>query len=85
MSRAADAMLARVRAAGRILIPTHINVDGDSLGSVLGLSRALRAAGKEIVAVVSDGQLPHSLQFLMGEDAPLLYAASRCRRPTSRS
>jgi phosphoesterase RecJ-like protein len=74
LAAVADAMLARVRAAGRILLPTHVNVDGDSLGSVLGLSRALRAAGKEVVAVISDGQVPPHLQFLLAGDAPLLYA-----------
>jgi phosphoesterase RecJ-like protein len=70
----ADAMLARVRAAQRVLIPTHINVDGDSLGSVLGLSRALVSLGKDIVAIISDGQVPHHLQFLMAAaGAPLRY------------
>ena len=60
----ADAMLARVRSAARILMPTHVNVDGHSLASVLSLSRALTGMGKEVVAVLSDGQAPPGLRWL---------------------
>lgn len=73
LAATADAMLARVRAAARIFIPTHINVDGDSLASVLALSQALTGMGKEVVAIVSDGQVPHLLRFLCGPDAPVAY------------
>jgi phosphoesterase RecJ-like protein len=60
----ADALIQRLQAARRILLPTHINVDGDSLGSVIGLARALRATGREALPVLSDGQTPHMLAFL---------------------
>jgi phosphoesterase RecJ-like protein len=70
----AEAMLARVKAAQRILIPTHINVDGDSLASVLALSRTLRGMGKEVVAIISDGHVPHMLQFLVSADGPVAYS-----------
>ena len=71
----AAAMLDRVRAARSILLPTHINVDGDSLSSVLALSHVLRAMGKEVIAVVTDGHLPYSLRWLHDErNGPLLYS-----------
>jgi phosphoesterase RecJ-like protein len=69
----AAAMLERLRAATGILIPTHINVDGDTLASVLALSRALSGLGKAVVPVVSDGKVPHALQFLCAADSPILY------------
>ena len=39
------AAAAELRKAGRILITTHINPDGDAIGSALGLMHILRAAG----------------------------------------
>lgn len=70
---AADAMLSRLHAAAAVLVPTHINPDGDSLASVLALSRALTTLGVATVPIVSDGQVPPTLQFLLRDDAPLLY------------
>jgi len=49
------AAAAELRQAGRILITTHINPDGDAIGSALGLMHILRAAGKEAVAAAQDG------------------------------
>ena len=41
-------LVARLRAAKRPCITTHFKPDGDALGSVLALSRALRALGAEV-------------------------------------
>jgi len=41
-----DAARASLAAAGRVLAITHINPDGDAIGSLLGFGLALRAAGK---------------------------------------
>jgi len=38
----------RVAAAGRILLTSHSNPDGDAIGSELGLMRALRSQGKRV-------------------------------------
>lgn len=46
---------------GPIVVLTHENPDGDALGSVLGLTRALRQLGREVHAPM---QLPRYLQFL---------------------
>ncbi|MFO7322611.1 MAG: bifunctional oligoribonuclease/PAP phosphatase NrnA [Chloroflexota bacterium] len=56
--------------AGTILLVTHIDPDGDAIGSLLGLANALRARGKTVDAVV-DGGVPASLQFLPGAETVL--------------
>ncbi|WP_189643811.1 DHH family phosphoesterase [Deinococcus piscis] len=46
---------------GPIVVLAHENPDGDALGSVLGLTRALRQLGREVYAPMT---LPRYLQFL---------------------
>lgn len=46
---------------GPIVVLAHENPDGDALGSVLGLSRALRALGKTVIPVMD---VPRYLRFL---------------------
>lgn len=46
---------------GPFVILGHENPDGDALGSVLGLSRALRSIGKQVLAPM---RIPRYLQFL---------------------
>lgn len=46
-----------------ILILTHINPDGDALGSSLALVLALRKLGKDVVAACQDA-VPSALKFL---------------------
>lgn len=58
---------ALVRGADRILIVTHIGPDGDAIGSMLGLARALEVAGKQVVTAV-DGGVPADLQFIPGAE-----------------
>ena len=38
--------------ARRVLVLTHVNPDGDAIGSLLGLAHALRRLGKEVTAAV---------------------------------
>ncbi|GGI73465.1 DHH family phosphoesterase [Deinococcus wulumuqiensis] len=54
----ADALLAHT---GPIVVLSHENPDGDALGSVLGLTRALRTLGKTVLAPMT---VPRYLQFL---------------------
>src|SRR5690606_6269316 len=56
-----------VVAAARIGIVTHIQPDGDAIGTTLGLANALRAAGKQVDVAV-DGGVPSYLRFLPGAD-----------------
>ncbi len=53
---------------GRILVISHIDPDGDAVGSVLGLYHFLRLLGKEVDAVIKDPP-PQYLDFLPGLEA----------------
>lgn len=46
-------LAARLRAARRPFVTTHFKPDGDALGSVLALSRAMRSLGAEVDAAVA--------------------------------
>ncbi|WP_261664056.1 DHH family phosphoesterase [Deinococcus sp. Marseille-Q6407] len=50
--------------SGPVVVLSHENPDGDALGSVLGLTRALRQLGREVCAPMT---LPRYLQFLPEE------------------
>ncbi|MFB3066316.1 MAG: bifunctional oligoribonuclease/PAP phosphatase NrnA [Planctomycetota bacterium] len=62
----ADALQA-VRAARRIVIASHIPMDGDGLGTGLALMRALRPS-KDAVHLVTPGYVPRVYTFLAGYD-----------------
>jgi bifunctional oligoribonuclease and PAP phosphatase NrnA len=47
--------------SGPIVIAAHVDPDGDAIGSVLGLSRALETLGKNVIPV---GVVPRYLEFL---------------------
>ncbi|MCB9457237.1 MAG: bifunctional oligoribonuclease/PAP phosphatase NrnA [Anaerolineaceae bacterium] len=54
-----------LKQAESILIVTHVNPDGDAIGSLLGLANAVREMGKKVTTVV-DGGTPDYLNFLPG-------------------
>jgi bifunctional oligoribonuclease and PAP phosphatase NrnA len=54
--------------AESILFFLHVSPDGDSIGSTLGMIRALRTAGKQCIAVGVD-PVPRIYQFLAGWDS----------------
>ena len=62
--RAASRMIAE---AQRILFFMHVQPDGDSIGSTLGMIRALRQMGKEAIMVGVD-PIPPMFHFLPGWD-----------------
>lgn len=47
---------------------SHINPDGDSIGSLLAMGEALRAAGKKVSGLCSPGPVPAKYRFLTGSD-----------------
>lgn len=49
-----EQVMSALRAAKRILVVGHIPPDGDCVGSAAGLAAALRATGKDAIAVVDD-------------------------------
>ena len=56
------------RPAERFVVTSHHNPDGDAIGSLLGLARALRAAGQDVVLAHPDSPpVPSDLQFLPAE------------------
>ncbi|MCE9636388.1 MAG: hypothetical protein K8T90_11850 [Planctomycetes bacterium] len=54
-----------LRGARTIAAAGHLPLDGDGIGSALGLVHALRAAGREAVCVIG-GPVPRNLTFLPG-------------------
>lgn len=57
----------RIRAAHRILMSTHQDPDGDGVGAILALGRALEADGKEIDLLLPN-RCPHRFRFLDEQD-----------------
>lgn len=71
-TEAAPAIAEKIAAAQRILLLTHINPDGDALGSQLGMWHALRGMGKDVTAlIVSDA--PAYTSWLPNIDKVQLY------------
>jgi phosphoesterase RecJ-like protein len=56
---------AALNAAQTVLLVTHMNPDGDAVGSLLGLAAILRERGKTVTAAVDEG-VPPLFRFLMG-------------------
>jgi phosphoesterase RecJ-like protein len=69
---AAPMFAARIADADRILILTHVNPDGDAVGSMLGVWHALRALGKAAIALASS-PLPAYASWLPGADQIQVY------------
>jgi len=58
-----DQIVALIERSNRILLCTHRKPDGDAVGSIMGLTTALKLMGKEVTAACAD-QLPDSFSFL---------------------
>lgn len=52
-----------IRAATRIALITHVQPDGDAIGSMLGMAHALHEMGKQVIPSV-DGGCPPRYRFL---------------------
>jgi len=63
-----DAIARFLEAHARILVTSHVEPDGDALGSCLGLALAVRDAGRE-ATVVLESPVPAALRFLPGAEA----------------
>jgi phosphoesterase RecJ-like protein len=56
------------RPGERFVVTSHHNPDGDALGSMLGMARALRAAGHDVVLAHPDAPgVPDDIGFLLAE------------------
>lgn len=70
---AATAFRAALEPAQRILLLTHVNPDGDAIGSLLGAMHVLEALGKTPIAMATPS-LPDYVYQLPGIEAIHLYA-----------
>jgi phosphoesterase RecJ-like protein len=63
---ALDAIVEELQQAGKMLVTTHENPDGDALGSLLAFDEMMRALGKDTVMFMSASNfpLPHEYQHL---------------------
>ena len=67
MGRNPEKIAECIRKAGSIAIASHVNPDGDTLGSATAMYLALKSAGKE-VSLFCDGKVPDQLAFLPAAD-----------------
>lgn len=65
MTALASSFLAEIERASSVLIGTHVNPDGDALGSALAVAAFLEQRGIEC-EVVSHHPAPYNLEFLPG-------------------
>lgn len=66
-----------IRKARSVVVTSHIRPDGDALGSILGMLRALKALGKEARAI-SPSHVPAGFTFMLErEDEVVRYAPDR--------
>ena len=73
----AEVAEALARPGERLVVTAHHNPDGDAIGSMLGLARALWGAGQDVVLAHPDPEpVPSDLTFLIGDEriAPTLPA-----------
>jgi phosphoesterase RecJ-like protein len=75
-TKAPEDLLRRIRQGNRFLLTSHVNPDGDAVGSALGLARVLRGLGKGAVVWIRDETpsiyhpLPGSERIHRGEEPP---------------
>ncbi len=69
-----------VAGAQRILLLSHVNPDGDAVGSLLGSMHVLRALGKETIALASSSPLPYCVA-LPGFDQLHIYQRGEALPP----
>ena len=62
-----DAVIERIKAGKRFMVVSHVNPEGDAIGSLLGLSLVLKGMGKEVTPFLQDS-IPKILEFLPGAD-----------------
>src|SRR5436305_10013286 len=71
-----DQVLVEIRAAEKLIVVTHENLDGDALGSLIAMQGIITALGKECLMFIdrNDLPLPPEYRFLpltgLVSDAP---------------
>ncbi|WP_124727538.1 DHH family phosphoesterase [Staphylospora marina] len=67
MNQTFDALNRFIERGTRFLVVSHLNPDGDAIGSTLAMGYALRKLGKE-VTMVNESPVPDKFLFLPGAD-----------------
>ncbi|WP_420635402.1 DHH family phosphoesterase [Candidatus Palauibacter sp.] len=67
-----EAIRRRLREASSIVLTTHVNPDGDGIGSMVALASRLMRQGAE-ATIITPSRVPESLRFLL-TDVPALVA-----------
>lgn len=62
-----DAAVAELKTGKKFLVVSHVSPEGDAVGSLLGMTLALRSLGKAAVAYLED-PVPDLFRFLPGAD-----------------
>jgi len=66
---AAEIAAALAEPGARFVVTSHHNPDGDAIGSMLGLARAMRAAGQDVILAHPDPDpVPEDFTFLLAPD-----------------
>jgi phosphoesterase RecJ-like protein len=63
-----DEAVKAFRKGKRFLTVSHVNPEGDAIGSLLGLTLAMRSAGKDVTAYLED-PVPGTFKFLPGSES----------------
>ncbi|MFZ5953154.1 MAG: DHH family phosphoesterase, partial [Candidatus Rifleibacteriota bacterium] len=58
-----DRIIERINKSSSILVASHLRPDGDAVGSLSGLVKSLRKAGKKVDAALLDG-IPERFAFV---------------------
>ncbi len=64
MMKISSKLIRLIKESSSFVITGHINPDGDSLGSCLGLALGLKKAGKKNITVLTKDPMPDTLAFL---------------------
>jgi bifunctional oligoribonuclease and PAP phosphatase NrnA len=70
-----EQVLAELRRAGKLVVVTHENPDGDALGSLAAMQGILTALGKDSVPFVGERDLPLPSEYRFLEPPGLITAA----------
>src|SRR3990170_4170992 len=68
MDRRFDEVIEKMRQERKFLVVSHVNPEGDAVGSLLGLALALKGMGKDVTAYLED-PVPGIFTFLPGADS----------------
>lgn len=62
-----DAIAADLLAADRLVVASHMNPDGDALGSSRAAAQLLRSLGKDVIVFIPGAEVPHEYAFVADE------------------